>query len=75
MATLNQKSLFLTRPGLAAHVTDIAEYRTRVADLLRAVESGIVRPSIWRTFALAEAAEAHAVLEDSRSAGTVLLKP
>jgi len=56
-------------------VTDIAEYRTRVADLLRAVESGIVRPSIWRTFALAEAAEAHAVLEDSRSAGTVLLKP
>ena len=31
VATLNAKgSLFLTRPGLAAHATDVEEYRKRV---------------------------------------------
>lgn len=75
VATLNRASLFLTRPGLAAHVTDIVEYRSRAADLFHAVELGVVRPFVWKTYALAEVAEAHAALEGGRSAGAILLRP
>ncbi len=55
IATLNKNSLFLTRPGLAAHATDVEEYRGRAHDVLDAVRQGIIMPSISRTFALAEA--------------------
>lgn len=76
IGTLNAKgSLFLTRPSLATHATDIAEYRTRVRDVFEAVENGIVAPSIWRTFPLANAREAHEVLEGGQSSGAIVLKP
>ena len=42
LGLLNKKSLFLTRPGLAAHITDIDEYRQRSRDVFKAIESGIV---------------------------------
>ena len=75
VGTLNAKgSLFLTRPGLAAHATDLAEYRGRAEDVLAAVTSGIIKPSAWKTFPLAEAAAAHAALEGGASAGPILLK-
>jgi NADPH2:quinone reductase len=76
VGTLNAKgSLFLTRPGLAAHATDLAEYRGRAEDVFAAVTSGIIKPSVWKTFPLAEAAAAHAALEGGASAGPILLKP
>jgi NADPH:quinone reductase len=73
--TLNRKSLFLTRPSLAAHVTEIGEYRARVDDLFAAVAQGIVKPAISATYGLADVAEAHAALEHGRAAGTILLIP
>jgi NADPH2:quinone reductase len=36
LGLLNKKSLFLTRPGLAAHITDIDEYRQRSRDVFKA---------------------------------------
>jgi NADPH:quinone reductase len=76
VGTLNAKgSLFLTRPGLAAHATDLAEYRERAEDVFAAVTAGIIKPSAWRTFPLAEAAAAHAALEGGASAGPILLRP
>jgi NADPH2:quinone reductase len=76
VGTLNAKgSLFLTRPGLGNHATDINEYRERVSDVFDAMERGFIKPSIWKTFALADAAEAHAALENGRSSGAILLKP
>jgi len=73
---LNAKgSLFLTRPGLAAHATNIDEYRQRANDVFDAVAQGIIKPSIWRHFSLADAALAHAALEDGSAAGTIVLKP
>jgi NADPH2:quinone reductase len=75
VGTLNAKgSLFLTRPGLAAHATDLAEYRGRAEDVLAAVTSGIIKPSAWKTFPLADAAAAHAAFEGGASAGPILLK-
>jgi NADPH2:quinone reductase len=76
VGTLNSKgSLFLTRPGLAAYATDATEYRGRVQDVFDAVERGIIKPSIWKTFPLAEAADAHIALESGNSAGAIVLKP
>ncbi len=43
--TLNKKgSIYLTGPGLGAHITDIAEYRKRADDVLDAVSAGIITP-------------------------------
>jgi NADPH2:quinone reductase len=76
VGTLNAKgSLFLTRPSVAAHSTDVAEYRGRAEDVLATVAAGIIKPSVWKTYALADAAEAHAALEGGASAGAILLKP
>ncbi|WP_367375084.1 quinone oxidoreductase [Pseudomonas lini] len=76
VATLNAKgSLFLTRPSLAAHTTDIAEYRQRAEDVLAAVEAGIIKPGIWGRYALADVAQAHADLEGGQSRGAIVLKP
>jgi NADPH:quinone reductase len=76
VGTLNAKgSLFLTRPSLAAHATDIAEYRERAQDVFAAVAAGIIKPSAWKTYPLADAAGAHIALESGASAGPILLKP
>jgi NADPH2:quinone reductase len=76
VGTLNAKgSLFLTRPSLAAHATDIWEYRERAEDVFAAVTSGVIKPSVWQAFPLADAARAHAALESGASAGAILLRP
>ena len=76
MATLNSKgSIFVTRPSLAAHTATDAEYHQRAADVLAAVAAGIITPSIWGRYALADAASAHADLESGRSSGAIILKP
>jgi NADPH:quinone reductase-like Zn-dependent oxidoreductase len=70
-----QGSLFLTRPGLPAHATDVEEYRKRVLDVFDAVERGLIRPTIWKTYALSDAAQAHEALESGKSDGAIVLKP
>ena len=76
MGTLNAKgSLFATRPSLAAHTATAAEYQERARDVLDAVAAGIIRPQVWRRYPLAEAAAAHADLEQGRSAGAIVLVP
>jgi NADPH2:quinone reductase len=76
VGTLNAKgSLFLTRPGLAAHATELSEYHQRADAVFDAVSAGIIKPAVWRTFALADAAAAHSALEEGRAAGAILLKP
>ena len=76
VGTLSAKgSLFLTRPGLGAHATDVGEYRQRAEAVLGAVTDGVIKPATWRVYALSEAAAAHAALETGQSAGAILLKP
>ncbi|MNT71134.1 Quinone oxidoreductase 1 [compost metagenome] len=76
VGTLNAKgSLFLTRPSLAAHTATVAEYQRRAQDVLSAVSNGILTPRIWKSYALAEAAQAHTDLEQGRSQGAIVLKP
>ncbi|MFC0200374.1 quinone oxidoreductase family protein [Paracoccus rhizosphaerae] len=74
VATLNGRgSLFLTRPGLAHHITEIAEYRQRARDILDAVEQGIIDPSSGQLFPLVEVIKAHEALEDGTARGAVVL--
>jgi NADPH2:quinone reductase len=74
LGTLNAKgSLFLTRPGLAHHATDLAEYRVRAEAVFKAAADGIIKPAVWKSFPLAEAAAAHAALEQGKSSGAILL--
>jgi NADPH:quinone reductase len=76
VGTLSAKgSLFLTGASLAAHIADAAEYRQRADDVLAAVAAGIVKPSIWNSYPLDRVADAHAALEQGKSAGAIVLKP
>jgi NADPH2:quinone reductase len=75
VSSLNKKSLFLTRPGLAAHIAETAEYQDRARDLLDVVARGIVKPTVGQRFALEQAAQAHAVLEHGHAGGAIVLIP
>ena len=76
VGTLNAKgSLFLTRPSIFAYTADSDEYRDRAADVLAALAAGTIKPAVWQTFSLAQAAEAHAALEGRKSHGAIVLKP
>lgn len=76
IGTLNAKgSLFLTRPGLAAHATDLQEYRRRANAVFAAVAAGVIKAAPSKVFPLADAATAHAALESGTAGGAVLLKP
>lgn len=76
LSTLNGKgSLFLTRPSIVAHTASAAEYQERAADVLAAVEAGIITPRIWKTYPLVEAALAHEALESGQSGGAIVLTP
>ncbi|MDN0073883.1 quinone oxidoreductase [Crenobacter sp. SG2303] len=76
LATLNAKgSLFLTRPSLAAHTANDAEYHARAQDVLAAVSSGVIAPRIWERYALSDVAAAHADLEAGRTSGSIILQP
>jgi NADPH2:quinone reductase len=69
--TLNRKgSLYLTRPLFAHHVADPEELAHRVTELASWISEGWLRVDIDRTFPLADAAEAHRVLEAYRSIET-----
>lgn len=76
VATLNAKgSLYLTRPSLAAHTTNVAEYQERAKDVLDAVAKGFIQPRIWMQYPLSQAALAHADLEQGQSQGAIVLIP
>ena len=74
--TLNAKgSLYLTRPFLGHYIADREELMRRATDVLDWVASDRLKVVISRTFALAEAGEAHALLASRQSAGKILLIP
>jgi NADPH2:quinone reductase len=49
--------------------------RTAALDLLRLWEAGLVQPVVGATFPLAEASEAHRLVDERRSTGKVVLIP
>src|SRR3989441_6281839 len=73
---LSQKgSLFLTRPTLAHYIATRAELVARAGEVLGWIKGGTLRVRIERELPLAQAAEAHRLLEGRQSTGKVLLIP
>src|SRR5713226_6479667 len=73
---LNQKgSLFLTRPTLAHYIATRAELLARAGEVLGWIKSGKLTVRIERELPLAEAAEAHQLLQGRKTTWKVLLVP
>jgi len=72
---LARKGLFLTRPGLGLYTASRAELLRRARDVFEWVGSGRLEPCVDRRLPLAEAAEAHRLLEARQTAGKLLLLP
>ena len=71
---LSQKgSLFLTRPTLAHYSATRAELLGRAGEVLGWIKSGKLTVRIERELPLAQAAEAHRLLEGRKTTGKVLL--
>jgi NADPH2:quinone reductase len=66
-------SLYLTRPTMVHYVTTGAEMRQRANELFAWLSSNQLRLSIGRTYALADAGQAHEDLEARNSVGKLLL--
>lgn len=72
---LAKNALFLTRPGLGQYTVTREELLQRADDVFGWVKSGRLKVRIDRTLPLKDAAEAHRLLEDRKTAGKVLLIP
>ena len=68
-------SLYVTRPTLANYVSDDAEFRATIDELLEMVKSGKVKIAINQRYALKDAAQAHRDLEARKTTGTTILLP
>ena len=75
-AVLNAKgSLSLARPSLTHNVASHADVAWRAGDLFCWIEAGKIGVRIGKTFALADAANAHREMESRRSTGKIILVP
>ncbi len=73
---LSQKgSLFLTRPTLVHYIATRAELVAQAGELLGWIKQGTLKVRIDRELSLAQAAEAHRLLEGRKTTGKVLLIP
>lgn len=75
LGTLNKNSLFLTRPGLAAHTNNLQEYRERARDVFDALSSHVFAPNIWREAPLADVVAIHRLLDARANDGAIVLTP
>lgn len=66
------RSIALMRPSSIAYANDPELYRRGTADLLAALQSGLINP-IGAEYPLREAARAHADLESGKTTGSVIL--
>ena len=68
-------SIFMTRPTLVNHTATRAELLQRANDIFGWIQSGKLNIRIDRDLPLAQAAEAHRLLESRQTRGKVLLVP
>ncbi|RCS24270.1 quinone oxidoreductase [Phyllobacterium salinisoli] len=76
IAVLQQKgSLFATRPTLNNYIAKRQDLEATAKDLFSVIESGAVSVRLNQTYALKDAAQAHADLEGRKTTGTTVLIP
>ena len=74
-ADFGARSLFFTRPSLVHYTATRAELLQRANAVLDAIRAGSLKIRVFRTFPLAEAAQAHRLLEGRQTTGKLLLRP
>jgi NADPH2:quinone reductase len=72
-AALAARSLFLTRPSLFHYIAERGELLARARDIFALIERGDLQLAIDRELPLAEAGEAHRLLERRATSGKLLL--
>lgn len=72
---LAMRSLSVSRAGVTGHIVDAAALRAVAGELFDLVARGVLRPHVEKTYALADAAEAHRDAEAARYSGSLLLIP
>jgi NADPH2:quinone reductase len=72
---LANKSLFLTRPMLPHYIREREVLLARARDVFSWVMAKKLQLRIWKTYPLAEAAQAHSDLESGTTMGKLLLLP
>jgi NADPH2:quinone reductase len=75
LTLMTKGSLYLTRPTLRHYVATTTELRARAADLFGRIAAGTLDVRIGGQLPLADAAQAHRLLESRRSTGKLLLIP
>jgi NADPH2:quinone reductase len=75
LALSRKGSLFLTRPTLGHYIPDRASLEARAGEVLGDAAAGRLQVRIDRSYPLAQAGEAHRVLEARQTSGKVLLVP
>lgn len=75
LVLMNKGSLYVTRPTLGHYIATRKELDWRARDLFQWLANGKLRVRIDRTFALADAADAHRYMESRASMGKILLRP
>jgi NADPH2:quinone reductase len=68
-------ALFLTRPSLDAYTATTAELDETAADLFEVIANGAVKIAPPKSYALADAAQAHRDLESRATTGSLVLTP
>ncbi len=75
MLLASSGSLFFTRPSLPHYLSTPDEIAWRAGEVFGAVAQGKLRVTIDRELPLAEAAEAHRLLESRATSGKLVLRP
>ena len=72
---IRERSLILTWTKLGEYTATVAELEACAAAFFGMVSSGAVKPRVQRTFPLAQAADAHRLLESRATSGSLVLMP
>lgn len=75
MELAKRGSLFVTRPVVFSFIAERADLVHATNELFGAIEDATIRVRVGQTYALADAARAHAALEARRTTGSTVLIP
>ena len=76
LTLMNQGALYLTRPTLVpSYVRDREELTWRSGEIFGSIADGSLKVTMWGSFPLDRAAEAHRSLEARRATGKIVLTP
>lgn len=71
--SLAPKGLFMTRPTLMLYKSTKQELVLSAIEVFKMLEDRVLRPSIFKTYALEEAAKAHSDLESRKTVGSLII--